>query len=204
MDLFPGRVVVDERFGQPFGNVRRKRKITEPKGYRQRQGSAAIQSHPGAAPANLIARAVNKDALWRKTRADCFPDQVDIGLVILAQHVEGSHHAGPAGDGDFKTAYAKVQPVVLERLGDADPLRLDFDAGDMRGWTDGVDARIQFNGRGGGAAVTQINHERVAFAPQPPCLRPGQPAVHAAQSIRVGGAAGGIAKRLAAMPCHTL
>lgn len=140
VDFFARHIVVDQGFGEPFGNIAGQLEVAKTQRNRQGLGSVNAQSHPGAAPANLIAGAVDEDALWGKSGADGVPDEADIGFVVLAEHVEGAHHAGLAGDRNFKAAHLKIESLMLQGFGDADTIRLNFNAGHMCFGADGMDA----------------------------------------------------------------
>ena len=74
-------------------------------------GAVAVEQHPAAAPADLVAGAVDDQAAGRQPRPHQRPGLVDRILGVLPQHVERAHQ-NRAVACQFEAAEAELDGVV--------------------------------------------------------------------------------------------
>ena len=199
-------VPVDERLRQPFGGDRGGVEPREAQRQRERAGRG-IRPHldPRAHPAELVARALDEHSAGLQPRRHARPRRGDIALVVLAQHVErpddrrtprrrlgGERNLETAaGERDVRIGRERGAPrahLDKLRLGAGDARRVDLEAHDLDVGARPTQPRLELEGRHAARAIAQIDHERVVRATQHGV--PRDPPIDAAQTVRVGGAAG--------------
>ena len=153
-----------------------------------RSTSSAIQVD---APADLIARAVNEQPARREPVLHQPPDARHVGFLVLPQHVERAHQ-----DGLSRPPAVRSRPRLEAEAGPFKRLGRRTRSGSIsmpQTRTSGPDARRgvrKVRRRWPATRRTPGRPPGVGRGAQPPGLRPGQPAVHAAHPVGVGGAAG--------------
>ena len=192
-----GHVVVDQRLGQPLGQVRRALpRSSGAGGERQRQRAVGVQRHPGRAPSVLVAGALDQQPARRRARrtSSSQASAADV-LVVLPQHVERAHqHRAQAGE--LESAAAGSPPAAGRgRRRPPRPAPGRSPGPPPRGRRPRRRAARPAPGGHRGGAVAQVDHQRPGGVAQPRDLGREQPAVHPAQPVGVRRAPGRQAQR---------
>ncbi len=157
---------------------------------------------PAGHAADLVARSFDEHAVLLQATNHPVPRPDHIGLLILTEHVERTddRDATIAGNGNLEAAESEVDARVgcegrracahlcELREGSAHPVGFDLEAEHVYIRSRACQPLLQFQRRDAARTVAEVDDERVVRAPD---HRQGRdPAIDAAEAVRVGGAAG--------------
>ncbi len=144
----------------------------------------AVEKHPAASPADLVAGAVDDQAAGRQSCPHQRPRLVDGVLRVLPQHVEGPHqHRAVAGQ--LEAAETELDGVAHGCAGGPYALRIDLQADHPHIGAHRVQPAGQLEGGHRQRAVAEIDHQRLGGRLQRGAdpRRVHKPAVAAAQPV---------------------
>lgn len=131
MYALTGDVTVDQCLGPSLGNVGGPVEGAEAQGDAQGLRAVAGDGYPGAAPADLIAGALDQHPVVGQSPSHGFPDVGHVGFVILPQHVERPDHRCAWFDGNLKTAETEVEALQMQGHAAGNAFGFNLDAEDL-------------------------------------------------------------------------
>ncbi|SED02815.1 hypothetical protein SAMN05428938_3678 [Streptomyces sp. KS_5] len=189
MHRLTGHIAMNERLGQPLGKIRRP--LQRPQPSRERHGPWPLgpERNPHMPTPDLITGPLDKQPTRRQPTTQPLPDPGNLPLVVLPQHIGGTNEERTLRNGDLEPTVPKREPLPLVRPRGDDPSRFDLKPDHTNPGRHHTKPPEQLDGRPGSSPVPKIDRDRIVAPPQRTPMGMGDPPVHPAQPIRIGGPA---------------